>query len=436
MPLIFHALSASSSASSLQSVPEESSLSSQSSVSPSIAPQGDSSPAHIPVPINSNSNTHSILSSTGGTSSVNTQHPHQLHSRGHLDDTSSVGSSSVFTFLPRPTRPASITLPYKSSPNPFHTLDLYLPASGLSPSTPWFFFLHGGYWQDASQSKDVGAAVLSRLPPHWAGASIDYRLSPEISHPGHLEDVKRAFKFLQSAYEVSHAVIMAHGAGACIAYQYIFSELTMDHGGWIRHVITSGGVYDLPELAKDSPYYHKFIADAYGDNPEHWYELSPQNFEWESVSPADRPATATIGGAHLDEAPDTNMERAFFGNIEEAAPSRRSHESPLAAAIASAYTAPRPPLRQGLGAAAAGAPSQQPMDVTLVHSKFDLIVPIQQSLRFDDKLTNAGFRCSLRLLSIDGHDTVLETTELALIALEVCKHMDEEEEQRYDQSFC
>lgn len=92
--------------------------------------------------------------------------------------------------------------------------------------------------------------ILSRLPAHWAGASIDYRLSPEIAHPGHLDDVKRAFKFVKSAYDISKAVIMAHGAGACIAYQYIFSELAMGTGSWISHVITSGGVYDLPELSQ------------------------------------------------------------------------------------------------------------------------------------------------------------------------------------------
>lgn len=265
--------------------------------------------------------------------------------------TSDYGSIGL---LPRTRRPPPITIPYQPSPNPFHTLDLYLPASGLSRTTPWFIFLHGGYWQDATQSKEVGASVLTRLPAHWAGASIDYRLSPEISHPGHLSDVNNAVRFLRSAYEIQSAVIMAHGAGACIAFQFLAAQLSLneDNGQcWIKHIIGSGGVYDLVDLARDSPYYRSYITDAYGDDPEHWFEFSPMQSEWRAL-----------------------------------------------------YT---PNLK-----------------VTLVHSKYDVIVPLSQALKFDDILVRAGFPVSLRIVNVDGHDNVLDTSDLPSISCEVCEEID------------
>ncbi|CDO54007.1 hypothetical protein DV113_002553 [Geotrichum candidum] len=281
------------------------------------------------------------------------------NSYGLADDQHSYVSSEFGQLggLPRTKRPAPITIPYQPSPNPFHTLDLYLPAGGLSKTTPWLIFLHGGYWQDASQSKEVGASVLTRLPPHWAGASIDYRLSPEISHPGHLTDVNAAVRFLRSAYQIQSAVIMAHGAGACIAFQFLSTQLSLvedDSACWIKHVVGSGGVYDLVDLARDSPYYRSFITDAYGDDPEHWFEFSPMQSEWRAL-----------------------------------------------------YT---PNLK-----------------VTLVHSKYDSIVPLGQALKFNDILVTAGFPVSLRIVNIDGHDDVLDTSDLPSIAREVCEEMDRQE---------
>lgn len=270
-----------------------------------------------------------------------------------LDDQRSFVTSEFGSIgnIPRTRRPAPITIPYQPSPNPFHTLDLYLPAGGLSKTTPWFLFLHGGYWQDATQSKEVGASVMTRLPAHWAGASIDYRLSPEIAHPGHLTDVNAAIKFLRSAYEISSAVIMAHGAGACLAFQFVSAQLSLGET-WIRHVIGSGGVYDLVDLARDSPYYRNFITDAYGNDQEHWFEFSPLQSEWRAL-----------------------------------------------------YT---PNLK-----------------ITLVHSKFDSIVPLDQALKFYDVLEDAGFPVSLRIVNIDGHDDVLDTSDLPSIACELCDEMDE-----------
>lgn len=38
-------------------------------------------------------------------------------------------------------------------------------------------------------------------------------------------------------------------------------------------------------LANDSPYYQKYIEDAFGRDRLNWYDLSPQNFEWSQLTP-------------------------------------------------------------------------------------------------------------------------------------------------------
>lgn len=379
-----------------------------------------------------------------------------------LDDSHSVSSSVLLPGLPRSVRPPSVTIPYKSSPNPFHTLDLYLPASGLAPDTPWFIFLHGGYWSDATQSKDVGSIILTRLPSHWAAASIDYRLSPEVSYPGHLNDVKQALKFLKNAYNVRTAVVMAHGAGACIAYQYLFAELCSNNANWIRHVITSGGVYDLMSLANDSPYYQKYIEDAFGRDRLNWYDLSPQNFEWSQLTPE-----YTEHEQHEDSSTNTTntqMPHARHQNnihntsrnspphsssppierrsaLADAIEEMRSRAFPTQPSSYRINTTPSTPTNASTASTSANTTTETTttdsnkyidkirMEATIIHSKFDTIVPIQQSLRFDEKLQSAGFNVSFRLLSINGHDNVLETSELVTIALDVCNRIDEKGDQ-------
>lgn len=82
-----------------------------------------------------------------------------------------------------------------------HNLDVYAP-EGAS-DLPVLFFVHGGAW--ASGDK----ALYGGLGENWAGEGFvtvvaNYRLSPEVEHPAHIEDVARAF-----AWTVAH--VAEHG---------------------------------------------------------------------------------------------------------------------------------------------------------------------------------------------------------------------------------
>jgi enterochelin esterase family protein len=69
-------------------------------------------------------------------------------------------------------------------------LDLYLPRGARD--FPTLFFIHGGAWKGGSR------AGFDRIGHTFARngvafVSIGYRLSPQVQHPGHIQDVARAF---------------------------------------------------------------------------------------------------------------------------------------------------------------------------------------------------------------------------------------------------
>jgi acetyl esterase/lipase len=82
-----------------------------------------------------------------------------------------------------------------------HRLDLYVP-KGVK-SYPVLFFVHGGAWRsgDKSEYEEFGKT--------FAGLGIgtviiNYRLSPKVQHPAHIEDVASAFAW-------THANIAKYG---------------------------------------------------------------------------------------------------------------------------------------------------------------------------------------------------------------------------------
>jgi acetyl esterase/lipase len=71
-----------------------------------------------------------------------------------------------------------------------HKLDLYLPRG--RKDFPVLFFVHGGAWR--SGSKELYGPLGRLFARNGVGTVIiNYRLSPKVKHPAHIEDVARAF---------------------------------------------------------------------------------------------------------------------------------------------------------------------------------------------------------------------------------------------------
>lgn len=82
-----------------------------------------------------------------------------------------------------------------------HKLDLFLPEG--KAGFPVVFFIHGGGW--TSGDRKLYGSFGRVLARNGVGAAIvSYRLSPGVQHPGHIEDVARAFAW-------AHANIAKYG---------------------------------------------------------------------------------------------------------------------------------------------------------------------------------------------------------------------------------
>ena len=76
-------------------------------------------------------------------------------------------------------------------------LDLYTPTSAGAARLPVIVFLHGGGWSGGTRT--TGPDFRRFFAQHGlAMASIDYRLTPEITFPSNVEDVKTAVRWLRA----------------------------------------------------------------------------------------------------------------------------------------------------------------------------------------------------------------------------------------------
>ncbi|HLW66053.1 MAG TPA: alpha/beta hydrolase [Gemmataceae bacterium] len=129
-----------------------------------------------------------------------------------------------------------------------HKLDLYLPKG--QKDFPVVFFVHGGSWKKGFKEE---YKMLGEL---FAGQGIgtviiNYRLSPQVQHPAHIQDVARAFAWTRTHIaeyggKPDQIVVFGHSAGGQLVAllatdeQYLKDERLSRKD--IRAVITVSGV--------------------------------------------------------------------------------------------------------------------------------------------------------------------------------------------------
>ena len=162
--------------------------------------------------------------------------------------------------------------------DPQQTLDLY----PVKAKGPLIVFVHGGAWQGGSRHEYD--AVAARLQQEGvAVATVDYRLSPEVRHPAHAEDVAHALAWL-AAHEKRPLVAVGHSAGA-----HILATLATDPKllALAKPVGFVGleGIYDVAKLAQRWPSYPDwFLKKAFGPEAG-WPAASPTRLKLASKAP-------------------------------------------------------------------------------------------------------------------------------------------------------
>ena len=89
------------------------------------------------------------------------------------------------------------TLAYASRGGVDLVLDLYLPSNSIRRPAPVIVFLHGGGWSGGTRTTgpDFRRYFASA---GFAMASIEYRLTPSITFPANVEDVRTAVRWLKA----------------------------------------------------------------------------------------------------------------------------------------------------------------------------------------------------------------------------------------------
>ncbi|PCJ99372.1 MAG: hypothetical protein COA45_04860 [Zetaproteobacteria bacterium] len=97
-------------------------------------------------------------------------------------------------------------------------LDIYLPLGARAKKRPVHIFVHGGAWRIGDKKRFSKHAKLN-TDNGIIFVSINYRLSPKVKHPAHVEDCARAVKWVYDnigAYggDINRIHISGHSAGA------------------------------------------------------------------------------------------------------------------------------------------------------------------------------------------------------------------------------
>lgn len=171
-----------------------------------------------------------------------------------------------------------------------NSLDIYAPPGAGATTAPVMVMIHGGGWQSGDKANP---GLLANKVPFfttngWLFVSINYRLSPAVQHPAHVQDVAMALAWLQANIadyggDPTRLYLMGHSAGAHLAAlvatdeQYLESEGTgLDALSGV--ILLDGAGYNVAtqaEFARGRA--QEMYRTAFSDDPAVWNSASPIN---------------------------------------------------------------------------------------------------------------------------------------------------------------
>jgi acetyl esterase/lipase len=134
-------------------------------------------------------------------------------------------------------------------------LDLYLPTA--AKDFPVMVFIHGGAWVFGDKNQ---LGLYHNLASYWAKRGIgvvvaNYRLSPGVQHPAHVQDVAKAFAWTRANIaryggDAQQIFVSGQSAGGHLVSLLATDDSYLKAEGAdiadIKGVLTLSGVYNLP----------------------------------------------------------------------------------------------------------------------------------------------------------------------------------------------
>ncbi len=161
-------------------------------------------------------------------------------------------------------------------------LDVYQPEScmGRCPVVIW---VHGGGWRNGTKTQRSTTSMLRT----WAGqgivmVSIDYRLTPDVVHPAHIQDVAAATGWVSRNIQTyggspRRIFLMGHSAGAHLVALAGTSPIYLAQQGLDPAQLA--GVFPIDTASHDltqvNPFVRNMVRDAFGTDRAILREASP-----------------------------------------------------------------------------------------------------------------------------------------------------------------
>ncbi|RPI00866.1 MAG: alpha/beta hydrolase [Calditrichaeota bacterium] len=237
-----------------------------------------------------------------------------------------------------------------ASLSPAQKLDIYLPEQGEGPF-PVILSIHGGAFRGGDKSDGQLTPMLEGLKRGYAVVSINYRMSGEAIFPAAVHDVKAAIRWIRAhagEYHFDKDKIAAWGGSA---------------GGHLCAMAgVSGEVTELEDLSLGNPEQSsrvQAVVDWFGPTQ---FLLMDEQFK-------------ASGKGNPDHNESGSPESLYLGQKITEVPARVAASSPE-----TYITADDPPF-------------------LIQHGTDDQLVPVEQSIRFAEKVQTIGQdKCTLILL--------------------------------------
>lgn len=246
-------------------------------------------------------------------------------------------AAAALTLAPFAAHAAPRTFRYANAPGApatLQSLDLYPVANR---NAPLVVFIHGGGWRIGD--KQNGAAGQEKATffnaQGYAYASVNYRLSPDVKHPAHVEDVAAALAWLHDnaaaqGFDPNRIFIMGHSAGAHLA-----ALVAVDPRWLARHgkplsivkgvILLDGAGYDVtrqaPAVIARGGFLGEMYSGAFGSNPAGWRDASP------TLQIERGRAIAPFLIVHASRPDSTSQSRALAARLREVGVDARLYEA-------------------------------------------------------------------------------------------------------------
>jgi len=163
------------------------------------------------------------------------------------------------------------------------SLDLYVPKKG--DKLPVMVFIHGGAWRMGDKSNH-SKKPLRFVREGYIFASINYRMSPDVTFPVYVKDVAKALGWIYKNIgtyggDREKIFIMGHSAGAHLAALVSIDGKYLKEEGYNLDllkgvVLLDGAGYDIPEVKRlNEKLFKRLYKPAFGDDPALLKEASP-----------------------------------------------------------------------------------------------------------------------------------------------------------------